>query len=413
MSLQSMPCVAGSVWAPRSAAAVSFYSERLVANLQQAMAVLLLAGGRGKERCLEVSDKALPAQCSQHSAQLQHGSCMAARCSRAAVRCSSSVLSGGVAGIYSQPQNHSWKGPIRMDRSSSWADRTPPKNWGLIRPSQTPFKLWWLWCCYRKAHSSSYFPTSFRNTLFFPPFAAEGAQSSSIPYRLAAKLQFSHSAGAVAVAEGRCASSHTGLPETTDQKKLRKSRFPPFVNQLPDKGRTGKPCGRACAPPAKARAPCQAVRMRSRCHRRPFLRLRGGARTERRRAVGLRCEGGNGGRGAGGAGGRFRRDADGERGYVSSSGRPRGPRLVEPILGPSLGRSGGQRHAQPERQEAARLPAGQRRQPRPERHHPRRWETRRDGMGRDGRVAAPRSAVPGPAPRGGGALWGRGTPGPR
>lgn len=170
MSLQSMPCVAGSVWAPRSAAAVSFYSERLVANLQQAMAVLLLAGGRGKEHCLEVSDKALPAQCSQHSAQLQPWSCMAARCSRAAVWCSSSVLSGGEAGVYSQPQNHSWKGPIRMDRSSSWADITTPKNWGLIRPLQTPFKLWWLWCCHGKAHSSSYFPTSFRNTLFFPPF---------------------------------------------------------------------------------------------------------------------------------------------------------------------------------------------------------------------------------------------------
>lgn len=86
--------------------------------------------------------------------------------------------------------------------------------------------------------------------------------------------------------------------------------------------------------------------------------------------LGLRCEGGNGGRGAGGAGGRLRRDADGERGDVSSCGRSHRPRLLEPILRPSIGRSGGQRHAQPERQEAARLPAGQRRQPRPQRHHP-------------------------------------------
>lgn len=83
---------------------------------------------------------------------------------------------------------------------------------------------------------------------------------------------------------------------------------------------------------------------------------------------------GNGGRGAGGAGGRLRGDAAGHRGgdgggggdVSSSSG---GPRLVEPFLGPSSGRSGGQRHAQLERQEAPRLPAGQRRQPRPQRHH--------------------------------------------
>lgn len=104
-------------------------------------------------------------------------------------------------------------------------------------------------------------------------------------------------------------------------------------------------------------------------------RLRSGARS-RSSGGGLR-RGGNGGRGAGGAGGRFCRDAGGERGVLLSSTWSFRSRFVEPFLRPSLRRSGGQRYPQFERQEAPWLPAGQRRQPRPQRHHPSWWGTRR------------------------------------
>lgn len=80
-------------------------------------------------------------------------------------------------------------------------------------------------------------------------------------------------------------------------------------------------------------------------------------------------------RGNGGAGGRLCRDARG----LSRSAWSFGSRLLEPLLGPSPRRSGGQRDPQFERQEASGLSAGQCRQPRSQRHHPGWWGTGREG----------------------------------
>lgn len=89
---------------------------------------------------------------------------------------------------------------------------------------------------------------------------------------------------------------------------------------------------------------------------------------------GMRCPAGLW-RGNGGAGGRLCRDARG----LSRSAWSLGSRLLEPLLGPSPGRSGDQRDPQFERQEAPGLSAGQRRQPRSQRHHPGWWGTGREG----------------------------------
>lgn len=109
------------------------------------------------------------------------------------------------------------------------------------------------------------------------------------------------------------------------------------------------------APPAPRRraaahahsVPCQGWRLRPpRRWPAPGAHAQWGAEPgERRRAR-------NGGRGAGGAGGRLCRDAGGERGGLSAATWSLRPGFLEPVLGQSLRRRGGQRYPQPERQEA-------------------------------------------------------------
>lgn len=190
-----------------------------------------------------------------------------------------------------------------------------------------------------------------------------------------------------AVAEGRCAPSHI-IPNRT-QKSGCAALFSRAVVSVRASGWL-----RMRIPRALPAGP------------RPSPRLRSGAQSWSSSSSSGGGGGGgeNGGHGAGGAGGWFRRDAGGERGGLYSATRSLGSRFVEPFFGPSLRRSGGQRYPQSERQETPWLPAGQRRQPRPQRHHPGWWGTRRCRE-RDGgdEESGKRLALPPQAPQG----WGQ------